>query len=146
MNFLNDLKMLKFNMKKFVYIKNELQSKLKYFFSQEFFHSSLVQWVIIGALLVNIANWALIAFFIRPVDFPIILHYNVYFGVDVIGAWWQIYFLPLIGLVILSVNTVLGYLFYQQKERIAAHLLVLATFIVQISIAIAVASLLLINY
>jgi hypothetical protein len=88
----------------------------------------------------------MIAFFIRPVDFPIILHYNVYFGVDVIGAWWQVYFLPLIGLVILSVNTVLGYLFYQQKERIVAHLLILATFIVQIGISIAVASLLLINY
>ncbi|KKQ53617.1 MAG: hypothetical protein US70_C0001G0021 [Parcubacteria group bacterium GW2011_GWD2_38_11] len=120
--------------------------RLRYFFSQEFFRSSLVQWVFIGALLINALNWGLIAFFIRPVDFPIILHYNVYFGVDVIGAWWQMYFLPLIGLVILSVNTVLGYLFYQQKERIVAHLLVLATFIVQICITIAVASLLLINY
>jgi hypothetical protein len=122
------------------------KSKLKYFFAQEFFHSALVQWVIIGALLVNLANWGAIAYFIRPVDFPIILHYNVYFGVDVIGAWWQIYFLPLIGLAILSVNTVLGYLFYKQKERIVAHLLILATFIVQIGISIAVASLLLINY
>lgn len=131
---------------KIVFLVNNFQSKLKYFFSQEFFRSGLVQWVIIAALLVNITNWGLIAFFIRPVDFPIILHYNVYFGVDVIGAWWQVYFLPLIGLVILSVNTVLGYLFYQQKERIVAHLLILATFIVQIGISIAVASLLLINY
>lgn len=119
---------------------------LKMFFSQEFFHSSLVQWVVIAALVVNAANWAVVAYFIRPVDFPIILHYNVYFGVDVIGAWWQIYFLPLIGLVIMTVNAVLGYLFYQQKERIVAHLLILATFIVQVGISIAVASLLLINY
>jgi hypothetical protein len=126
--------------------ENSIQSKLKYFFSQEFFRSPLIQWVIIGALFVNIANWGSIAFFIRPVDFPVILHYNVYFGVDVIGAWWQIYFLPLIGLVILTVNTVLGYLFYQQKERIVAHLLILATFIVQVGISIAVACLLIINY
>lgn len=123
-----------------------IKLKLKYFFEQEFFHSSLVQWVIIAALLVNFGNWAAIAYFIRPVDFPIILHYNVYFGVDVIGAWWQVYFLPLIGLTILSVNTVLGYLFYQQKERIVAHLLLLTTLIVQIGISVAVASLLLINY
>lgn len=126
--------------------KNELQTKLRYFFSQEFFRSGLVQWVILGALLINAANWGLIAFFIRPVDFPIILHYNVYFGVDVIGAWWQVYFLPLIGLAILSVNTVLGYLFYQQKERIVAHLLILAIFIAQVGISIGVATLLLINY
>ncbi|KKP97579.1 MAG: hypothetical protein UR99_C0009G0011 [Candidatus Moranbacteria bacterium GW2011_GWD2_36_12] len=119
---------------------------INYFFARDFFRSSLVHWVLIAALLVNAANWGAIAYFIRPVDFPIILHYNVYFGVDVIGAWWQMYFLPLIGLAILSVNTVLGYLFYQQKERIVAHLLLLATFIVQIGISIAVASLLLINY
>jgi hypothetical protein len=126
--------------------EKKLQLRLKIFFTQEFFHSSLVQWVIIAALVVNATNWGVIAYFIRPVDFPIILHYNVYFGVDVIGAWWQIYFLPLIGLVIMTVNAVLGYLFYQQKERIVAHLLILATFIVQVGISIAVASLLLINY
>jgi len=123
-----------------------LKAKLKSFFSQEFFASGLVHWVFIGSFILNAVNWGLIAFFIRPVDFPIILHYNVYFGVDVIGDWWQIYYLPIIGLVILAANTLLGYLFYQQKERIVAHLLMLATFIVQIAILVAVACLLMINY
>jgi hypothetical protein len=124
----------------------KFKARFKSFFSQEFFRSGLVHWVLIGALVLNGINWGLIAFFIRPVDFPIILHYNVYFGVDVIGAWWQVYYLPLIGLLILAVNTILGYLFYQQKERIVAHLLMLATFIVQIAVTIAVAVLLIINY
>jgi hypothetical protein len=119
---------------------------LRNFFSQEFFKSALMHWVLIGALILNGINWGLIAFFIRPVDFSIILHYNVYFGVDVIGAWWQLYFLPVIGLIILAVNAVLGYLFYQKKERIVAHLLMLATFIAQIGVTVAVASLLIINY
>lgn len=123
-----------------------LKAKFKSFFSQEFFASGLVHWVFIGSFILNAVNWGLIAFFIRPVDFPIILHYNVYFGVDVIGDWWQIYYLPIIGLVILAANTLLGYLFYQQKERIVAHLLMLATFIVQIAILVAVACLLMINY
>jgi hypothetical protein len=123
-----------------------LKARLKEFFSQDFFRSALIHWVFIGALILNFINWGLVAFFIRPVDFPIVLHYNVYFGVDIIGAWWQVYYLPLIGLLILAVNTILGYIFYQQKERIAAHLLMLATFIVQISVTIAVASLLIMNY
>ena len=127
-------------------ILDGLKEKSKSFFSQEFFHSALVQWVFIGALLLNIINWGLIAFFIRPVDFSIILHYNVYFGVDVIGSWWQVYFLPFIGLIILNLNTLLAYLFYQQRERMVAHLLMLTTFIVQIVITIAVAGILLINY
>jgi len=119
---------------------------LNRFFSQEFFKSGLVHWVFIGALLLNALNWGLVAFFIRPVDFFIILHYNVYFGVDVIGDWWQVYFLPFIGLLIMLVNAILGYVFYQQKERLIAHLLMLATFIIQVGITIAVASLLIINY
>ena len=127
-------------------LQNKLKSNLRNFFLQEYFHSSLVQWVVIGSLAINLANWATIAFFIRPVDFPIVLHYNVYFGVDLIGSWWQIYFMPFIGLLILLVNASLGYLFYQRKERIAAHLLMLATFIVQLGISVAVASLLLMNY
>ena len=122
------------------------KTEYKTFFSQEYFHSSLVQWVLIGALILNAGNWAAVAFFMRPVDFPIILHYNVYFGVDVIGPWWQVYFLPAVGLIILLINSVLGYLFYGQKERIVAHLLMLATFIVQIVVTIAVVSVLIINY
>ncbi len=125
---------------------NDSKLKLINFFSKEYFHSGLIQWVLIGSLILNVANWIFIAFFIRPVDFPIILHYNVYFGVDVIGSWWQMYFMPLIGLLILFVNAVLGYLFYQRKERIAAHLLMLTTFIVQLGLSIAVTSLLLMNY
>lgn len=126
--------------------KNSVINSCSHFLRQEYFHNSLVQWSIIGALFLNVVNWVLIAFFNRPVDFPIILHYNVYFGVDVIGAWWQVYSLPAIGLAILSVNTILGYSFYCQKERIMAHLLMLGTLMVQIIMTIAVATLLTINY
>jgi hypothetical protein len=129
-----------------VIFEEKPKSRFGYFVSQEFFRSGLVHWTAIASLILNAVNWGVIAFFNRPVDFPIILHYNVYFGVDVIGAWWQIYYLPLIGLVVLCINTVLGYLFYKQKERIVAHLLMLATFIVQIGISVAVACLLIINY
>lgn len=91
-------------------------SIIKKLFSNEFFASELVHWVFIGSLIINIGNWGLIMFFMKPVDFLLILHYNVYFGVDVIGPWWQLYFLPLIGIIILGINTILGYLFYQKKN------------------------------
>lgn len=126
-------------------LKN-LKTKLENFFALEYFRSAFIQWVLIGSLIVNLANWGFIAFFIRPVDFLIILHYNVYFGVDVIGSWWQMYLMPSIGLLLLVVNASLGFLFYQRRERIVAHLLMLATFIVQVGLSIGVASLLLINY
>lgn len=133
------------NEKRTILKKGDFEKK-ESFFLREFFRSGLVQWVLIGSLLVNAVSWAATAFFVRPVDFPIVLHYNVYFGVDVIGAWWQVYLLSLAGLMILLVNIALGYLFYQQKERIMAHLLLLAAFVAQIGIVIAVASLSLMNY
>jgi hypothetical protein len=122
--------------------KNEKNS----FFSQEFFRSSVIQWSAIGSLFLNAVSWGVMLFFIRPVDFPIVLHYNVFFGVDMIGFWWQAYFLPLLGIIILLINGILGFLFYQQKERVVAHLLLLAAFIVQLSLIVAVISIILINY
>ena len=116
---------------------------IKKFFLNEFFTSGIVHWVFIGSLVVNLANWGLIIFFIRPVDFLLILHYNVYFGVDIIGPWWQLYFLPLIGIIILSINTILSYLF---KKVELAHLLMLAAFISQVGITIASVSILMMNY
>lgn len=119
---------------------------MKRFFSEDFFHSSVVQWALIGALLLNGATWAAAAFFIRPVDFPIVLHYNVYFGVDLIGDWWQVYSFPTVGLIILGLNMSLGLFFYRRKERIISHILLLGACLAQVFVAIAMASVILINY
>lgn len=119
---------------------------IKSFFAQEFFLNSIVHWVLIASLILNASSFGAIAFFIRPVDFPIILHYNVHFGVDVIGTWWQAYFLPSIALVIFSVNVILSRFFYKNGERIIAHMLLLALLMVQIGIAVSVGSIVMINY
>lgn len=116
------------------------------FFGQEFFRSSLVHWVLIGTIFVGIANWAALIVYIRPVDLPIVLHYNVYLGVDIIGDWWQMYFLPIIADVFFAVNTFLAHVFYQKKERLAAYIFLLASFFVQAGVLIAIAGLVMINY
>lgn len=123
-----------------------MRMKIKSFFEEEFFHSSVVQWTLIGALLLNLVCWAASIFFIRPVDFPIVLHYNVYFGVDMIGDWWKVYLLSGMGLAMLLLNICLGLFFYRRKERIIAHVLLLGGCILQICIAIAMAGVILINY
>jgi len=127
-------------------IFEKTQLKLKTFFSQEFFQSGMIQWSLIGSIIVSLANLGVIIYFMRPVDFPVVLHYNVYFGVDMVGKWWQAYFLPCIGFGVLAVNTTLGYVFYKQKERIVAHLLLLAALVVQCAVSVAVASIIMINY
>ncbi|HAV11292.1 MAG TPA: hypothetical protein DCX32_01985 [Candidatus Moranbacteria bacterium] len=120
--------------------------KIKSFITQEFFRNAIVHWVSIASFLINGVCWGALVFFIRPVDFPIILHYNVYFGVDIIGAWWQAYFLPLIALAVMAVNMVLAYYFYKHGERMISYILLLAAFLVQISGAIAIGGIIRINY
>ncbi|MDO8529347.1 MAG: hypothetical protein Q7S18_01630 [bacterium] len=115
-------------------------------FRREFFRSALVHWVLIGTIFVGIANWVILAIYIRPIDLPIVLHYNVYLGVDIIGDWWQMYFLPIIADVFFAVNTFLAYAFYQKKERLAAYIFLLTSFFAQAGILIAIAGLVMINY
>ncbi len=126
--------------------KPGLKEKIRRFFASEFLRNPIVQWLLIASLFINLADWAALAFFIRPVDFPIILHYNVYFGVDIIGGWWQAYFLPFTGAVILLVNAVLAHFFYGRKERIASYVLLMAALAIQAGVAIAEAGVILINY
>ena len=116
------------------------------FFSQEFWRSSLVHWIIIGTIFLDLASLAVLALYIRPIDLPIVLHYNVYLGVDVIGDWWQVYFLPIISNLFLLINTILAHFFYQKKERLAAYIFLLASFFVQAGILIAISGLMMINY
>ena len=119
---------------------------IKSFFGQDFFHNSIVHWVLVVSLLLNLGSFLSIAYFIRPIDFPIILHYNVYFGVDVIGMWWHAYFLPVIGVIIYIVNVVLARFFYENRERIISYIFVLSLLMVQIGIAVATGGMVKINY
>jgi hypothetical protein len=134
------------NIRKFESNVKTSSSRHAGFFAQEFFQSSLVHWVLIGTIFIGVADWAALLFFVRPIDLPMVLHYNVYLGVDVIGDWWQMYFLPIIADIFFVVNTILAYIFYQKKERLAAYIFLLASFFVQAGIGIAIAGLVMINY
>lgn len=54
------------------------------------------------------------------------LHYTVFFGIDLVGERWNIFVFPAVGLVILSINTLLAWLCYK-PVRFAHHLLLWGT-------------------
>lgn len=112
----------------------------------DFFRNSIVHWALIGMLFLNIASWIMLFIFVKPNDLPIVLHYNVYFGVDVIGDWRQVFLLPAIGLVFMIINGMLSYALYARRERIAAYVFLLTALLVQISVVIASASISMVNY
>lgn len=126
--------------------KTGLGVKIRSFFAQEYFRSQIVVWLLILSLAANLADWISLRLFIKPVDFPIILHYNVYFGVDMLGNWKQVFILPFLGLILFMINSYLSLYFYHQKERIASHILLMATLMLQLSLIIASISVIIINY
>lgn len=88
------------------------------------------------ALIINLLLAFLLYTEIEHSGLPIYLHYNVYFGVDLIGDWTQVFILPAAGLFIWIVNLSLAYLLYI-KEKILSYFLAAAVLLASVFIFIA---------
>lgn len=80
-------------------------------------------------------SFAWLYFKIEPQVEPVALRYTVYFGIDLIGPWWYVYLIPLIGLIILTINFTGAYLIYL-NTKILAHLIILTTAVIQVLLVI----------
>ncbi|TSC65979.1 MAG: Uncharacterized protein G01um101477_267 [Candidatus Doudnabacteria bacterium Gr01-1014_77] len=92
--------------------------------------------IAVSALL-NIISWVVIITQIKPNAEPLPLHYNVFFGPDIVTKGYYLYSLPLVGLLILVAN----YIFYRytkEREEFAAKIVIAVTMVVQALILIAV--------
>jgi len=56
------------------------------------------------------------------------LHHNILFGVDYIGPLWKAYYVPTLGLSIIVLNAVLGWLLYRKDTFMAQLLNIIALF------------------
>ena len=99
---------------------------------------------ILVALFLNLGIWILLYAKIKPSPDPIFLHYNIYFGIDLIGDWYRIYIIPLSGLLIILVNYLVGVIMYSSK-RILSYLIVIFTIPVNMFLALAAVLLAFIN-
>ena len=99
---------------------------------------------LIGFLL-NILLCGYLYFQIKPQEEPFLLHYNIFLGIDLIGSWWQIYYIPILGLIILLINFIIGWLIFI-KAKILCYFLVITALISQIFLIISTIFIILINY
>lgn len=98
------------------------------------------------AVILNLVAWPVLFFGVSRHREAIILHYNVYLGVDMIGAYWQIFLIPAAGILFELVNIVLGWYLYRGQERIGAYMLLLAGVMVEFGALIASITIALVNY
>lgn len=135
------------NLEKLMGQSKNLIAKFKFFFNEnEYMRNRIVFWLLVFSLTINLANWLALKIFVQPVDLPIILHYNVYFGVDILGSWKEVFFSPAIGMILFLVNFLLAAYFYKSKERIISYLLLIAALMIQCGMLIYSISLIVINY
>lgn len=86
--------------------------------------------------LVNLFIWLILFFKIAPQDTPIILHYNIYFGIDVLDQWYKIYLIPTLGLILIVFNLAINLIIYKQ-EKLATYFLSAASLFVQVLLVFA---------
>ncbi len=88
------------------------------------FIDRLIRIFIIASLVLNAALWAASIFLARALgDGLAVLHYNVVFGIDLIGNASQMYIMPLVALGIIILNAVVASYFLYRRERVAVLIL-----------------------
>jgi hypothetical protein len=90
-----------------------------------------------ASLVLNIISWLIILAQIKPTSEILPLHYNVFYGADIIGKGYYLYLIPFAGLAILGVNYFL-YRYAIRREPFVAKTLVTVALVVQIFVLIAV--------
>ena len=58
----------------------------------------------------------------------VVLHYNIYFGIDLIGGWYRVFNLAYVGLAIFLFNLLIGGFVYL-REKVLTIFLALGSFI-----------------
>ena len=86
--------------------------------------------------LINIVMWVYLYANRVDSDYPIILHYNLFFGVDFRGDYTMVFLLPTVGAILFLLNSLLGQFFFK-VERLVSYILTLNILIIQIFLMIA---------
>lgn len=104
--------------------------------------------ILLLSLAINIAQWVVLYIFVpQPApesNFGVILHYNIYFGVDLIGEWYKIFYIPATGLACILINTTIAIWMYK-REALLSLVLEFSALVIQVLLGIATALLIISN-
>ena len=76
---------------------NESEPKENYLFAERVLLAS--------SIILNLATWCVVIFWMPYTSDSVILHYNTYFGVDLSGRWWQLLIAPFFGAAVIGTHT-----------------------------------------
>ncbi len=101
-------------------------------------------WLVIG--IVNLLLWLLAWLIQRGLKQDLaILHYNVTFGIDYLAPRGQVFWLPVIALVLFLLNGWLAFLFFK-KDTFLANLMLVSALMVNLLVGLGLYSIYLVNF
>lgn len=109
---------------------------LHFHLSGAFWRDRLISLTTIFSFLINAVSWYVLWKVTIPKQEFIPIHYSISIGIDRVGSWSELFFMPAVGFGVLLVNTIFAWL--SAKELRLARVLVLGTLVVQVMIAISV--------
>ncbi len=123
-------------------IKNFLKLFTVLIFKDEFFRL-----LFLFSLAVNLFIWVFLYLKFLPLQAmgeTLPLHYNIYFGIDFIGRWYEIFIMPLVGIFFIIINFILADIIYL-RDKITSYFLTGAGAFIQILLFLAAYSIVMIN-
>jgi len=128
-------KFIKVVFRRLIILKNFLLSGCKIIIARPYWKDKQIMAMFFLSILLNIFIWIFLIQNQKENTHPIILHYNLFFGVDYLGNYEKIYLIPLAGLFIIIVNSILGHFLYL-KEKLAVYFLIFIIFVIQVFLLI----------
>lgn len=102
---------------------------------KEFLRNKNIILILVIGLTVNLLNLIYLFLKVKPSVEPIPLHYNIYFGIDLIGPWYKVFINPAVGLIIYFINTIISFIIYKRAKLMTYLLTSLNIFVSLILIA-----------
>lgn len=127
---------IKVILRRILILKKLLLSGVKLLFSKSYWKDKLIVNLTVSSLFVNFLLLTYLLYNKKEGGYPIILHYNFIFGDDYRGDYEKIYLIVSIGLIVIIINSILGYFLYL-REKLASYLLIITAILVQVFLFVA---------
>lgn len=110
--------------------------------SSKFYRRTLIASLLFLMGLIALPIWKILP--IAETQEFIPLHYNIYFGVDRFGHFYQVFVLPAIGLALFIINTIFQAVFYH-REHVLSYFFAVTTLIAELSLFASMVFIVLLN-
>lgn len=89
-----------------------------------FLKDPILKYSALAAGVFIVAQIIVLIFGIKPSEEAIFLHYTTYLGVDFLGVWYLVYFIPLVSLLFFLLNGIVTF-YLMHKEKLLGYLLMI---------------------